>query len=479
MNYRMIRYLLGVILMIEAVFMALPTIVAFIYGENPLPFVWTIALILGVSLPFVIFKPKNTQIYAKEGFVTVSAGWILLSAFGALPFVFSRVIPKYIDAFFETVSGFTTTGATLLTAIEGLPYGILFWRSLTHWVGGMGVLVFMLAILPSANGQTMHLMRAEVPGPTKGKLVPKMRQSSLILYGIYVAMTLIEIAVLLLVGMPLYDAAVNAFGTAGTGGFAVLNNSIAGYNNPAAEWVIAIFMLLFGINFNIYFFILMGKIRDALKSEELRVYLIICALATTLITINTARMFDSVSDTLRASFFQVTSIISTSGFSTVDFNLWPSFSKTILFLLMITGACAGSTAGGLKLSRVIILCKSALKEIRHMRRPKSVNVVRLDGEAVPSETVRSAMGYVVVYLLIFLSAVTLISIDGFSLETNITTVLTMINNVGPGFDVVGPMGNFSVFSDFSTAVLSFTMLIGRLEIMPMMILFSTVFGKRK
>ena len=479
MNYRMIRYLLGVILLIEAAFMVLPTLVAFIYGDDLRPFIWTIALILCVALPFVIFKPKNTQIYAKEGFITVASGWILLSLLGSLPFIFSGSITNFIDAFFETVSGFTTTGATLVTDIEALPRGILFWRSLTHWIGGMGVLVFMLAILPSANGQTMHLMRAEVPGPTKGKLVPKMRQSSLILYGIYVAMTLIEIAALLLVGMPLYDAAVNAFGTAGTGGFAVLNNSIAGYNNPAAEWIIAIFMLLFGINFNIYFFILMGKVRDALKSEELRVYLIICTLATALIAINTASMFDSLSDTVRASFFQVTSIISTSGFSTVDFNLWPSFSKTIIFLLMITGACAGSTAGGLKLSRVIILSKSALKEIRHMRRPKSVNVVRLDGEAVPNDTLKSAMGYVVVYLLIFLSVLTLISIDGFSLETNITTVLTMINNVGPGFDVVGPMGNFSVFSDFSTVVLSFTMLIGRLEIMPMMILFSTFFSKRR
>ena len=479
MNYRMIRYLLGVILMIEAVFMALPMLVAFIYGEELHPFLWTIALILCISLPFVIFKPKNTQIYAKEGFITVAAGWILLSAFGALPFVFSGIIPKYIDAFFETVSGFTTTGATILTAIEGLPYGILFWRSLTHWVGGMGVLVFMLAILPSANGQTMHLMRAEVPGPTKGKLVPKMRQSSLILYGIYVAMTLIEIALLLIVDMPLYDAAVNAFGTAGTGGFAVLNNSIAGYNNPAAEWIIAIFMLLFGINFNIYFFILMGKVRDALKSEELRVYLIICALATVLIAINTASMFDSLSDNVRASFFQVTSIMSTSGFATVDFNLWPSFSKTILVLLMITGACAGSTAGGLKISRVIILVKSALKEIRHMRRPKSVNVVRLDGEAVPSETVRSAMGYIVVYILIFLTSTLLISVDAFSFETNVSAVIATLNNVGPGFDVVGPVGNFSVFSDFSTVVLSFTMLIGRLEIMPMMILFSSIFSKRK
>lgn len=479
MNYRMIRYLLSVILLIEAVFMTLSTGVSLIYEESVLPFVITIVLILCISLPFALFKPKNTQIFAKEGFVTVAAGWMLLSAFGALPFVFSSDIPNYIDAFFETVSGFTTTGATLLTNVEDLPRGLLFWRSLTHWIGGMGVLVFMLAILPSADGQTMHLMRAEVPGPTKGKLVPKMRQSSLILYGIYVALTVIEIAILLAVGMPLYDSVVNSLGTAGTGGFSVLNNSIAGYNNPVAEWVIAIFMLLFGVNFNIYFFILMGKARDALKSEELRAYLAIVVFSTVAIAIDTASRFDSASETIRAAFFQVTSIVSTTGYSTVDFNLWSGFSKTIILMLMITGACAGSTAGGLKISRVLILCKSALKEIRFMRRPKSINVVRLDGEVLPSGVVRSASGYIVVYLLILFITSLLISIDGFSLETNISATFATLNNVGPGFDAVGPMGNFSIFSNFSTLILSFTMLIGRLEIMPMMILFSTVFGKRK
>ena len=479
MNYRMIRYLLGVILLIEAVFMTLSSVVSLIYEESVFPFLITVAILLCISLPFVIFKPKNTQIFAKEGFVTVASGWILLSVFGALPFIFSGSITNYVDALFETVSGLTTTGATLIQNIEILPKGILFWRSLTHWIGGMGVLVFMLAILPSADGQTMHLMRAEVPGPTKGKLVPKMRQSSLILYGIYVALTIIEIAVLLAVGLPLYDSIVNSLGTAGTGGFSVLNNSIAGYNNPAVEWVIAVFMLLFGVNFNIYFFVLMGKARDALKSEELRIYLAIVAFATVAISIDTATMFNSTGETIRTAFFQVTSIISTSGFSTVDFNLWPGFSKMIILLLMITGACAGSTAGGLKLSRVIIIFKSALKEIRHMRRPKSINVVRLDGEAVPNETVKSAAGYVIVYIVIFMISTLLISIDGFSLETNFSTILTTLNNVGPGFDAVGPTGNFSIFSDFSTLVLSFTMLIGRLEIMPMMILFSSVFSRRK
>ena len=475
----MIRYLLGVILLIEAVFMTLSSIVSLSYSENVFPFLITIAIIICISLPFVIFKPKNTQIFAKEGFVTVASGWLLLSAFGALPFFFSGFFPNYIDALFESISGFTTTGATILTDVEALPKGILFWRSLTHWLGGMGVLVFMLAILPSAGGQTMHLMRAEVPGPTKGKLVPKMRQSSLILYGIYVVLTAIQLVLLVIFGMPLYDAAVTAFGTAGTGGFAVLNSSIAGYNSPAIEWIVAIFMLLFGVNFNIYFFILMGKIKDVLQSEELRVYLIICAAATALITLNTITMFDSVSDGIRASFFQVTSIMSTTGFSTADFNLWPSFSKTVLLILMVTGACAGSTAGGLKISRLIILFKNALKEIRHVRSPKSINVVRLNGEAISTETVRSAAGYFIVYVLILISSVLLISVDAFSLETNLSAVLATLNNIGPGLDAVGPMSNFSVYSYFSKIILSFNMLIGRLEIMPMMILFSAVFGKRK
>lgn len=479
MNYRMIRYLLGVILLIEAVFMTISGIISLIYKESAFPFIVTIAIIICISLPFVIFKPKSTQIFAKEGFVTVASGWLLLSAFGALPFVFSGSIPNYIDALFESISGFTTTGATILTNVEILPKGILFWRSLTHWLGGMGVLVFMLAILPSANGQTMHLMRAEVPGPTKGKLVPKMRQSSLILYGIYVVLTAIQLALLVVFGMPLYDAAVTAFGTAGTGGFAVLNTSIAGYNSPAIEWIVAIFMLLFGVNFNIYFFILMGKIRDVLKSEELRVYLIICSVATATITLNIFKTFDSYSDALRASFFQVTSIMSTTGFSSVDFNLWPTFSKTVLLILMITGACAGSTAGGLKISRVIILFKNAIKEIRHVRSPKSINVVRMDGEAISLETARSAAGYFIVYVLILVSSVLLISIDAFSFETNLSAVLATLNNIGPGLDGVGPMSNFSAYSYFSKIILSLNMLIGRLEIMPMMILFSTIFGKRK
>ena len=475
----MLRYLLGCILLIEAVLLLLPLITAIIFGESILPFVYTIALLLVVAIPCALFKPKNTSIYAREGFVCVAAAWILLSAFGALPFVFSGTIPSYIDALFETVSGFTTTGASILPAVEHLPRSVLFWRSFTHWVGGMGVLVFMLAILPSAGGEAIHLMRAEVPGPTKGKLVPKMRQTALILYGIYIVLTCIQIIALLLCGFPLYDSIVHSFATAGTGGFSILNNSIAGYANPAAEWVIAIFMLLFGINFNLFYFILIGRVKDAIKSEELRVYLGIVAVAVIAISINTFHLIGNFNDTIRTAFFQVSTIMTTTGFVTVEYDQWPVFSKTILTLLMIIGACGGSTGGGLKISRIIIVFKNIFREIKHMIRPRSVNVVRLDGEVVSDETVRSATGYLTVYLLAIVLCVVLISVDGFSMETNITATLSCINNIGPALGDIGPMGNFSVFSDFSTIVLTFAMLFGRLEFVPMIVLFSPFVWKKR
>ena len=479
MNYRMLRYLLGCILFIEAILMTLPLAVSFISHEDIMPFVYTIVILLVISLPCVILKPKNTQIYAREGFVCVSAAWILLAVFGALPFIFSGAITNPIDAFFETVSGFTTTGATILPAVEHLPRGILFWRSFTHWIGGMGVLVFMLAILPSAGGEAIHLMRAEVPGPTKGKLVPKMRQTALILYGIYIVLTLIEVALLLMCKMPLYDAIVNSFATAGTGGFSVLNNSIAGYNSPAVEWIIAVFMLLFGVNFNLFFFIIVGKIKDIFKSEELRTYMIIVSLATVAIFINTYRMFDGAADCLRTAFFQTASIITTTGFATVEYNAWPVLSKTVLTLLMVIGACAGSTAGGLKISRVMILVKNIVREIKHMIRPRSVNVVRLDGEVVPDETLRSATGYLTVYIAVIILTMLLISIDGMSMETNLTASLSCVNNIGPALGDIGAMGNFSPFSNFSTLLLSFSMLFGRLEFVPMMVLFSPYVWKKR
>ena len=478
MNTRMIAHLLGIILLIEAVLLLFPMAVALIYGESPMPFLLTDGIILALCLPLSLRKPRNNRIYAKDGFVCVAAAWILLGAFGALPFVFSGAIPNYISAFFETVSGLTTTGASILTEIESLPRGILFWRSFTHWIGGMGVLVFMLAILPLAGGQTMHLMRAEVPGPTKGKLVPKMRSTAMILYGIYIALTVILAILLVLCRMPLYDSIVNALATAGTGGFSVLNNSIAGYNNPAAEWVLAIFMILFGINFNLYYFVLIRRWREAVKNEELHVFLIIVLLSTTVIAVNTWHLFEGAGACLRTAFFQVASIVSTAGFATVNYDLWPELSKTVIILLTLTGACAGSTAGGLKLSRVIILVKSTFREIRHVLRPRSVNVVRLDGEAVSDETVRSATSYLALYLILFVLTVLLLSIDGYSLETNLTATLACINNVGPGLKEVGPAGNFSCYSLFSQALLTLNMLLGRLEIIPMLILLSPYSWKK-
>lgn len=479
MNIRMLRYLLGIILLIEAALLLFPLLVSVLYGEAYLPFVITIGALLIIAVPCVLFKPDNTKIYAREGFVCVAGAWILMSLFGALPFVISGAIPNYINALFETASGFTTTGASILTEVESLPKGILFWRSFTHWIGGMGVLVFMLAILPSSEGQTIHLLRAEVPGPTKGKLVPKIRQTALILYGLYVALTVTEFIALVCTGMPVYDSIVNSFATAGTGGFSVLNNSIGGYQNAAAEWVIAIFMFLFGINFNLYFFLLIRRVKDVLKNEELRVYIAICFCAAAAITVSIWNRFASAGDAIRTAFFQTMTICSTAGFSTTDFNLWPSFAKGILLLLMIIGGCAGSTAGGIKLSRIMILVKSVFRDIRKMVRPKSVEVVRLDGESVPESTVSMAKNYMAVYLCIFISFAFLLTIDGFDVETNITATLTCLNNVGPGLGaLIGPTGNFANFSWFSKIILTIAMLIGRLEIMPVVILFSPAAWKK-
>ena len=473
MNYRMLGYLLGIILLIEAALMVLPLIVSLIYGESALPFLLTMAILVAIGALPVIFKPKNTRIYAQEGFVTAAASWILMSIFGALPFIFSGAIPSFIDAFFETVSGFTTTGSSILTEVESLPKGILFWRSFTHWVGGMGVLVFMLAILPADNNRSMHLLRAEVPGPTKDKLVPKMRQTALILYGIYMALTLILTLALLLTKMPLYDSLVNAFGVAGTGGFSVKNTSIGAYNNPAAEWVIAIFMMIFGINFNLYFLMLLKRFKDVLKSEELRVFLAICILATVGITINTLSYFPSVGDAIRTAFFQTTTIISTTGFSSTNYELWPSFSKTIILLLTVLGACAGSTAGGMKLSRVILAIKNIFRNVRQIVRPRSVNVVRMDGEAVDTNTLRATTNYVTIYFTMMVLSILVISLDGFDFETNFTSALTCLSNVGPGLGkIVGPMGNFSAYSPLSKIMLSINMLFGRLEFMPMLVFLS-------
>ncbi len=398
--------------------------------------------------------------------------WIVISLIGAVPLFLTGQFRSYWSALFEVVSGFTTTGASVLAAPERLPHGVLFWRSFTHWVGGMGVLVFVLMIIPMKNDNSMHLIRAEVPGPTAGKLVPRMKRTSAILYGIYAAMTVVLVILLLFGGVGLFDSLCLAFGTAGTGGFATSAAGIAGYNSPYVEVLLSVFMLLFGVNFNVYYLILLGRIKDALKSEEVRCYLGIVAAATIAITLNLFHGLANLGLTLRQAFFQVSSIITTTGFATVDFDLWPEFSKHTLVLLMLVGACAGSTGGGLKVSRVIILVKSFFAEIRYIISPKSIQTVRLEYKTVDKATLNSTRTYAAAYLMLVSLSTLLISLNGYDLTTNLTAVLSCINNIGPGLARVGPTANFSVYSDAAQALLSVVMLIGRLEIFPIFTIFS-------
>ena len=474
MNYKLLFRILSYVLLIEAGFLIAPTVVAAINGEPLFPFIITIALLIAVSVPFLIKKPKNKRMYAKEGFVAVGLCWILMSVFGALPFVFSGSISNYIDALFEVVSGFTTTGATVISDVESLPKGILFWRSLTHWLGGMGVLVLMLALFPGENGSVIYLMRAEVPGPQKGKLVPKMRGTAIILYSIYIALTAVMVVCLMIAGLEPYHALVNAFSTAGTGGFSVLNNSIAGYGNPAVEWIIAVFMVVFSVNFNIYFFILVRKFKAVLKNEELRALLALLFFSTVTIAINVGRSgaFDSAHDCIRAALFQVASLSSTTGFTTVDFTLWPEISKNLLVLLIFIGASAGSTAGGIKISRIIIILKTVRLRIKKMLKPREVIPLKLDGDSIPIEVGNSAINYISIYLVFFICSAILIGFNGKDLVTTLTSVLTCISNAGPALGEVGSAGNFAGFSAFSKIVFSLIMLFGRLEIIPMIIILS-------
>ena len=478
MNFPMILYTLGRILMTESVLLLLPALVALLYDESLLPFLIPAVLLLILFLLFGLRKPKETALYARDGFAIVSLAWILLSVFGALPFVISGDIPHYVDAFFETVSGFTTTGATLLSDVECLTHGALFWRSFTHWVGGMGVLVFVMAILPMNDGHGMHIMRAEVPGPSVGKLVSRMSDTAKILYGIYLVMTLLLVVLLLLGGMSLFDAFVHAFSTAGTGGFSSRNLSIGAYNSVYFDIVIGIFMLLFGVNFNLYYFLLIRRFRDVFHSEELRAYLLIVATAVVAITMNICQMYDSVWTGLRHAFFQVTSIITTTGYATIDFNLWPSFSKIILVVLMFIGGCAGSTSGGTKVARTVILSKISYHDMRKMLHPNAVSTVRFEGKPLQDKAIRSVQLYFTVYMIVFVFSLLLLSLEGFDLITTITGLIACINNIGPGLELVGPMGNFSQFSYPSKLLLSFNMLVGRLEIFPMLLLFSPSLWKR-
>ena len=481
MNYKMVIYLLGRILVIMALLMCFPLCVALIYHERTWSsfFVTIVAqLILGIICS--IRKPKKTEFYAKEGFVIVAFSWVLTSLFGALPFYLSGEILSYGDAFFETVSGFTTTGATILNDIESLSRGSLFWRSFTHWIGGMGVLVFVLAILPKSHAsQSMHIMRAEVPGPQVGKLVSRMRGTARILYGIYIVMTVLEVICLMVAGMPFFDSILNSFATAGTGGFCLKNASIAAYDNVVVDYIITVFMLLFGINFGLFYLILTGHVLQALKSEELRWYLGIIAVATLVIALNIMPQYAGFGEAFRYSLFQVSSLITTTGFITADYSRWPVFSQTILMVLMFVGASAGSTGGGIKVARVIVLFKTSLKEIRKQLRPRSVTTLTLEGKMLDEKAASGVMSYMAIYAFVFVASLLLISADGYSHATNFSAVATCLNNVGPGLDAIGPVYNFSEFSMFSKLVLSVNMLAGRLELLPIMMLLSPHTWRRR
>jgi len=470
MNKSIIVYILGWILIIEAAFMLPSCIVALIYSE---PEGWWFLLVLALAAiaGFLLShkKPKNTVFYLKEGCIATALGWILLSLVGCLPLWLSGAIPNFTDALFEIVSGFTTTGSSILTDIEALPYCCLFWRSFSHWIGGMGVLVFLLAIVSMTGGSHMNLMKAESPGPSVGKLVPKVKHTARILYLIYIGMTVIMILMLILGDMSLFESLCTAFGAAGTGGFGIRSDSCTSYS-PYIQWVITVFMILFGVNFNFYYFLLFKKWRQAVKMEEVRWYIIIILAAVALIMFNSGISDMGFSDTLRHVFFQVGSIITTTGFATVDFDLWPDLSRCLLVLLMFIGACAGSTGGGLKVSRVITLVKSGISELQAYIHPKSVRRIRLDGRAADSTMVSSIATYFIVYILIFIVSTLAVSADNFGFATSFTAVAATLNNIGPGLELVGPTQNFFMFSPLTKYVLIFDMLAGRLELFPMLLL---------
>ena len=475
MNYKMMGRFIAQILSIEGFFMIPALLIGLFCGETGavMGFVWTILLIAAVTLVlFLLCRNAPSAFYAKEGLVCVGVSWVVLSAVGCLPFFISREIPAYIDAFFEIVSGFTTTGSSILTDVEALSKSLLYWRSFSHWLGGMGVLVFLLAFTgEQGKGFTMHLLRAESPGPSVGKLVPKMRKTASILYLIYIALTVLNVIFLLLGNMPLFDAVCTAFGTAGTGGFGVKNDSIASYS-PYLQNVTTVFMALFGINFSCYYLLLLGQVRSVFKDEELRLYLCIIFGSIALIVLNLQGFYDTLGETVRHAAFTVSSIMTTTGFATTDFDLWPAFSKAIIMLLMIVGACAGSTGGGLKVARLLLLLKSLRRNIGQVLKPRKVQVVRNNGSIVDEKILDNANAYLAAYVVILFLSFLLISLDNFSVGTNFTAVLACFNNIGPGLEQVGPTCNFSGYSTLSKLVLCFDMLAGRLEIFPMLVLFS-------
>lgn len=480
MNKKMIIYILGKMLGVEGAVLLIPAIVSFVYGERSgLSFVAVSVILAVIFLLLGRKKPESTTIYGKEGFVIVGLAWVLWSLFGALPFCISGSIPNYIDAFFETVSGFTTTGSTILTDIESLPMGVNFWRCFTHWIGGMGVLVFVLMITSLDDQNSMPLMRAEMPGPEADKLVPKARHTAKILYEMYFVLTAAEVVLLMFGGMNLYDAVVHSFSTAGTGGFSNRNASVSFYDSAYIDGVITVFMILFGVNFNLYFLLLLKDWKSVLKNEELRAYLGIIATAIAVITVNIVNIYGSVLHAFRYASFQVASIITTTGFYTADFELWPQLSQVILLTVMFVGACAGSTGGGIKVCRFVILCKSIRQELKKILHPNAVTVVKMNGKKVSAETLRGINVYFAAYIFIMVLSVILVSIDNFDFATSFSGVLTTINNVGPGISKVGPVDNFYMFSPLSKIVFSFDMLVGRLEIIPFLLMLSPDLWRRR
>ena len=471
MNHRLIATVLGYTLCVEGFFLLLPAPVCVYFGEGD----WraflaaaALCLLLGAALTRV--PVKRRQLQGRDGYMAVALVWVVLSLFGALPYVWSGAIPNYIDALFETISGLTTTGATILNGVEQLGRGVLFWRSLTQWMGGMGVLVFLLSLLPLTGGSHVNLMKAESPGPQVDKLVPKVQSTAKILYGIYFGLTVIEFVFLLFGGMPVFESLLTAFGTAGTGGFGFRNDSFGSFS-PYIQWVVTIFMILFGVNFNAYFLLLMRKFRRAAASEEVRGYFVVIVVAVGIITANIYSMYNSFGEALRQAAFQVGSIITTTGFSSCDFDLWPTLSKEILVMLMFIGACAGSTGGGIKVSRFLILGKTLAKELKTALHPQVVAPARMDGKLLNHETIRTTNVFVAAYIFIFAASFFLISLNGFDMVTNFTAVAATLNNIGPGLEMAGPMQNFGCFADPAKLVLIFDMLAGRLEIFPMLVLF--------
>ncbi|MCC8042272.1 MAG: TrkH family potassium uptake protein [Oscillospiraceae bacterium] len=479
MNYRIIAYTLGWVLNFEALFMAVPAFTALYYSEGAgIGFVFSLLICLFFGVILTLKKPAKKAIYSRDGLVIVSLSWIVLSLFGALPFYVTGVIPSFIDAVFESAAGFTTTGASILSEVESLPRCILMWRSFTHWIGGMGVLVFIMAFVPLSGGQNMYIMKAESPGPSVSKFVPKIKATALLLYSMYFILTLAEFVFLLCGGMSVFESLNTALSTAGTGGFGFRNNSFESFS-PYIQWVVTVFMFLFGVNFSIYFLILSKRIKEAMKSTELRVYILLVVAVTALITVNVSDMFATLEDAVRNVAFTVVSLVTTTGFATVDFNKWPELSRSIIVILLFTGACAGSTCGGIKLSRIILLFKSMSKELRLLVHPKQVHQIKIDGRVVSHETVRSVNVFLVCYMLIMMISFILISFDNHDLITNFTAVSATLNNVGPGLGLVGPTSNYGFFSGFSKLVLIFDMIAGRLELFPMLALFSPYTWKDK